>query len=166
MITRLLIYCAAFLAGLRLATASLAYTPFKTNLMKGSFDMQEAGNDIRVALLMTNTTADTEEDAEFVATFATLDEMDGANYVRKNLGTQAVNMDTVNNRGEFDAVDVTWTALGAGTRSIAGFLVFKFVTNDAASPNIAFIDSGGFPIAANGGDLTIQFNAEGILQVT
>lgn len=145
---------------------SLAYTFFKNDLMKGSFDLREAGNDIRVALLMTNTTADTEEDLQFVGSFTTLDDMNGANYVRKNLANQATNQDNPNNRGEFDADDVTWTALGAGTRSIQAFLIYKFITNDAASPVIAFIDSGGFPIAANGGDLTLQFNVEGILQVT
>lgn len=145
---------------------SLGYTNFKANVQKGSYNLQEAGNDIRILLVMTNTTADTEEDIEFISGLATLDEMNGAAYVRKALANQAVNTDTVNNRGEFDADNVTWTTLGAGTRSLAGFVVFRFVTNDADSPLIAFIDSGGFPIAANGGDLTLQFNVEGIFQIT
>lgn len=144
--------------------ASFVYTPAKGDLLRGGFDF--TSDDIRVAALMTNTTADTDQDEEFVADIGTLDEMDGANYARKALASETVTDDTTNNRGEFDAADITWTALGAGTRQIAGLLLFKFVTNDAASPNIAWIDTGGFPISANGGDITVQWNAEGILQTT
>lgn len=142
--------------------ASFVYTPAKTALLNGDLDL--AAHDIRVLLVMTNTTADTDQDLANPGDFGTLDEMDGANYVRKALASEAVNEDTANNRAEFDAADVTWTALGAGTRQIAGLVVFRFVTNDADHVNIAYIDTGGFPITANGGDLTVQWNAEGILQ--
>jgi hypothetical protein len=90
--------------------------------------------------------------------------MNGTNYVRKQL-TEAVNEDLANDRAEFDAADVTWTALGAGTRSMAGAVIFKFVTNDADSIPLIYIDSGGFPKAASGGDVTLQFNTEGIMQL-
>jgi hypothetical protein len=146
---------------------SLVYNKFKTKLAQGTIDLDTAGDDIRVALLMTNTTADTEDDTEFINPgFTTLDEMDGANYARKTVASEAVNEDLPNNRAEFDFENLTWTALGAGTRDVAGALVFKFVTNDADSIPICFIDTGGFPITANGGDVTIQWNAEGVLQVT
>lgn len=144
---------------------SFAYTPLKAKLLKGEIDL-DLPQDIRVLLVMTNTTADTDQDAEFVSSITTLDEMDGANYVRKALAGEAVNQDNPNNRAEFDASDVTWTALGAGTRSMAGIVLFRFVTNDADSPLIAYIDTGGFPLAANGGDVTATWNLEGILQAT
>jgi len=118
---------------------------------------------------MTNTTADTEADKQFISGgtgFTTLDEADGANYVRKALADEAVTADEANDRGEFDATDVTWTALGVGTRQYAGLVVFKFVTNDADSIPIYWIDSGGFPFWGNGGNVTAQWNAEGIGQVT
>lgn len=147
---------------------SHAKTPFKANTMKGSstYNLQEGNADVRVALCMTNTTADTEEDVEFVGEISTLDEMDGANYVRKACGSQAVAADTTNNRGEFDFNDITWTVLGAGTRQVAGYLIYIHVTNDADSPALAWVDSGGFPFSANGGDFTIQVNAEGAIQHT
>lgn len=144
--------------------ASLIYTPAKAKLMSGGIDLDT--DDIRTILVMTNTTADTDQDAEFVSSVTTLDEMDGAAYVRKALVNEAVAADLVNNRGEFDADDVTWTALGAGIRDVAAVVVYKHVTVDTDSPIIAYIDSGGFPITANGGDLTIQWNAEGIIQLT
>lgn len=143
---------------------SLVYTPAKAKLLKADLDFDI--HDIRVALLMTNTTADTEQDNATIASFTTLDEYDGAGYVRKALTGEIVNQDDPNNRAEFDADDVTWTAISAGTRSAQGILLFRFVTNDADSVPIAFIDTGGFPIAGNGGDLTIAWNVEGILQLS
>ncbi len=140
---------------------SFVYTPANTAIMNG---LNFATSDIRVLMVMTNTTADTDTDAQFVSSIGTLDEMNGTNYARKSL-TEAVNEDLANNRAEFDAPDVTWTALGAGTRAIAGLVVYKFITNDAASPLICYIDSGGFPKTASGGDIQVVWNAEGIIQL-
>jgi len=59
---------------------------------------------------------------------------------------------------------VTWTALGVGTRTTVGVLVYKHVTNDADSPVIAFIEFSG-AVTHDGTDFTIEWNAEGILQL-
>lgn len=143
---------------------SLVYTPFKGDVLRAGHNM--ATDDERILLAMTNTTFDTEQDDEFVGDTTTPDEYDGANYVRKALAGEAVTDDAGNNRGEFDANDIQWVALGAGTRQAAGMVLFKFVTNDAASPLIAWIDSGGFPFSGNGGNVDVAWNAEGILQAT
>ena len=143
---------------------SFVYTPAKTALLNADLDF--ATHDIRVILVMTNTTADTEQDAQFVGNITTLDEMDGSGYGRAALGSEAVNEDAANNRAEFDAADAVFTNLGAGTRNVQGAIVYRHVTNDADSPLIAFIDTGGFPYTANGATLTITWNAEGILQAT
>lgn len=143
--------------------ADFVFTEAKRALLAGELDLN--AHDIRVALCMTNTNADTEEDANFLGDL-TLDEVDGANYVRKALNGEAVNEDTGNDRADFDADDVTWTALGAGTRNVAGALVFRHVTNDADSVPIAWIDSGGFPFTLSGGNLTITWNASGILRLS
>jgi len=144
--------------------ASFVYTIAKVDVLKGTIDFD--GDDIRVAAVMTNTTCDTEEDVALMNGFTTLDEMDGANYARIALLNEVVNTDNTNDRGEFDADNITWSSLGAGTRDVAGLVVYKHVTNDTDSVPICYIDSGGFPFTANGGDLTIQWNAEGILQAT
>ena len=57
-------------------------------------------------------------------------------------------------------------ALGAGTRQALGMVLFRFVTNDADSPVIAYIDSGGFPFSGNGGNVDVAWNLEGILQAS
>lgn len=59
----------------------------------------------------------------------------------------------------FDAADATWTAVAvSGTKTVGGLIVYKFVTNDAGSTPIAYID-GFTAVLPNGGDLTAQFDS-------
>ena len=145
---------------------SFTYTPAKVLLAQGLLDLTEAGSDLRVALVMSNSTAGTEEDTALMNAFTTLDECDGANYVRKALAAQVVNQDDPNNRAELDAVDITWIALGAGSRQNVGLIIYKHVTNDADSIPIAYVASGGFPFNGNGADWQVRWDAEGIIHLT
>jgi len=142
--------------------ASFVYTEAKRALLAGELDMDT--HDIRVMLVDSTTTADTEEDATTISGITTLGELSGTGYARVALANEAVAADNANDRGEFDADDAAWTGIDAGTAQAA--LVFRHVTNDTDSVPIAYIDTGGFPIVTNGGNLTIQWNAEGILQLT
>lgn len=58
--------------------------------------------------------------------------------------------------GVYDAADDTWTAVAGGS-TVGGAVIHKFVTNDAGSTPIAFIDLTD--TATNGGDITIQWDA-------
>lgn len=146
--------------------ASFAFTNLKRLLFAKSLDF--VNDDIRVALLMTNTSVLTagQEDLLTVGALTTLDEYDGAAYVRKVLAGKAVAADNPGNLGSFDANDVLWSTLGAGTRSAKGILGFKFITNDTDNIPLFWIDAGGFPLAGNGGDLTVVWAAGGILNAT
>ncbi len=143
--------------------ASLIYDNFKRAIASGEIDLHTAGDDIRVALLMTNTDADTLATAALMNALA-LDETAGANYVRKALVNELITQDDGNNRAEFDADDVTWTALGNGARSIQGVIVYKHVTDDTDSIPICFID---FAVDQDpgGSNFTLQWDAQGILQL-
>lgn len=142
--------------------ASFVYTPAKTKMLNGTFTFA----DLRLILVMTNTTADTDQDLENVADLGTLDEMDGANYVRKAVTSEAVVQDDPNNRAELSFDPVTWSALGNGTRQLEGIILIQFVTNDADSLLVAFIDPTGWPLNPGGADLVVTPNAEGVLQLT
>jgi hypothetical protein len=60
--------------------------------------------------------------------------------------------------GVFDAADVTWTAVTAGDTAEA-VVIWKDTGNPATSPLLAYIDTiTGFPLATNGGDITVQWD--------
>lgn len=150
---------------------SFVYNPIKTAILKGDVDFDEAGDDMRTALikLKASTTTDTEDDTIFVGDFTTLGELVATNYARTALANQVVNEDLANNRAEFDADDVTNSALGgAANDTIGAILLFSFIVNDAASPVVAYIDDGGadFNLTTNGSDVVQTWDAQGILQLT
>ncbi len=150
--------------------ANFAYTRGKREIALG--DVHLDTDDIRLIPVMTNTTADTEKDKATISAFTTLDEFDGgaaypkAFASRDALASEAVNEDTANDRAEFDATDYVFSALEAGTRAIQGIIVYQHKTNDADSVPLFWIEDGGFPFTANGSDLTMQWNAEGIAQIS
>jgi hypothetical protein len=115
---------------------------------------------------MTNTTADTEKAVNFLGSFTTLDECNGANYARADLASVTKVRDDGNLIVYVDAADAAFTNLGAGTRQNQGALLFVHVTNDSDSWPFAWIDTGGFPFDGTGATATIQWNALGIVQLT
>src|SRR5688572_28954513 len=113
---------------------SFVYTGFKNRLLKGDVDFDT--QDIRALLAMTNTTADTLQDANVLNDVA-LDEYDGAGYARATLTGEVVNQDDPNNRAEFDAADFTFGAtVAAGTRSAQGMVLYRHVDGKAANDQL------------------------------
>ncbi|MAH47134.1 hypothetical protein CMI37_15005 [Candidatus Pacearchaeota archaeon] len=144
--------------------ASVVYTEFKRANAAAEIDLN--ADDIRVALLMTNTTADTEEDTALMNAFTTIDECDATGYARVALTGEAVTADNTNDRAEFDADDASFTGLsGDATRDIQGVLVYKHVTNDTDSIPICFVDFSA-DVTKFATQIDIPWNAEGILQLT
>ena len=150
---------------------SLVYNRFKKEILDGTIDLV---NDVIKVMLVTASYVANEND-DFVeegADDANEHELTGNGYVagfagsgRKTLSSKVFTEDDANNRGEFDdTADITWTGISAGIAAAA--IVYHHLTNDAASVLIAYIDTGGFPVTTNSGDLTLQWNAEGILQLT
>lgn len=77
----------------------------------------------------------------------------------QTLGSKTKTKDTTNDRIVFDAADATWTAVAGGS-TIGGLGVFKFVTNDAGSTPITFIDVTDTP--TNGSDIVWTISADGM----
>lgn len=152
--------------------ANIVYNKFKAGVGDASIDWL---NDVIKAMLVTSSYTPNADDTFIDAGGANdpIDhELSGTGYAagfagagRKTLSAKAVNQDDANDRAEFDdTADLTWTGIDAGTA--AGVLIYKHITSDALSIPIAWIDTGGWPVVTNGGDLTIQWNAEGIIQLT
>jgi len=119
-----------------------------------------------VQLGLSNTTHVPNKDDTFLDDVGADDFIDGelSPYTRQTLGGKTMAYDAANDRVELDANDSTFTAINAGTAAQA--TLHRDNTTDATAPNLANIDSGGFPIVTNGGDVTFQWNAEGIIQLT
>lgn len=136
--------------------------------LKKMWDRLVAGSALNLfgRLVMTNTTVDTENDAKaFLSDFTTMDTHDGSGYVDKALTPTSMAVDDTNNRAILDIADVTWTALGAGTRPIEGLLVYDQVSAvDSARVPLGFLDPSN--ISSNGGDITVVFNASGVFAIS
>lgn len=149
--------------------ASFAYGEAMLLVVQQSLDL--LNDTIKVAL--SDTTHVPDKDDAFVDDGGADDLIDGelngtgyaggfGNAGRKALASKALVYDTANDRVEFDAADLTWTAIDAGT--IAQATLLKEVTSDADSPVIVNIDVAD--TVSNGGDVSLAWNAEGILQLS
>jgi hypothetical protein len=58
-----------------------------------------------------------------------------------------------------------WLACGPAGTAAAIIVIREFGGADATSPLICYID-GGFPVITNGGDLTVQWDAVGVMTLT
>jgi hypothetical protein len=144
--------------------AYLVYDEFKRANAAAEIDLN--ADDIRARLVMSNTTCDTENTSiTNISDFTTVDKCDSGGYADEALTTEAVNLDDANDRAEFDADDVTWSSLATCTRDVPGVLIYKYVDGtDANDIPIAYL---GFASAKtpDGSDFTIQWDAQGILQL-
>ena len=145
--------------------ASVIYNEFKRASAAAEIDLN--ADDIRAAMLMSNTVADTENDAKvFVADITTLDEADATGYARQALTTEAVNKDDGNDRAAFDADDVVFASLGGdAARNYVGVLLYKHVGADSANPIIAYIEFTT-PITSAATQVTVPWDSTGILLFT
>ena len=127
---------------------------------------------VKVMLVTSSYVADRDNDfIEEGADDANEHEISGTGYTagfagagRLTLGSKTITVDKGNDRGEFDCANLVWTGINAGTPS--QMLVIEEITNDLASVLHAHVDSGGFPIVTNGGDLNVTINAEGLIQLS
>jgi len=137
--------------------SNFMYNRGKKGIMDASIDLD---NDTLKVLLIDNAgdyipNPDHDNVSDVVA-----NEMSGGNYSRQLLANVAITEDDSNDLSVMDADDVTFASISAGTAK--GAIIFKDTGNDATSPLIAWIDTN-FPITTNGGDIIIQWSANGIL---
>ena len=82
------------------------------------------------------------------------------------LGTGTVAEDDANDRAELDAPDLTWSAIGGGPEDTFDAIIIytsDTIATDPTSDLIAYQSVGA--TTTNGGDITLQWDAEGILQI-
>lgn len=123
-------------------------------LWDGSYDiLTEAA--LKAALVTSSYTED--RDDQYADSWNS-NELSGTGYTsgfgnsgRQALASKTITIDLSNDRSDFDAADITWTSIDAGTAASLVLLIED--TSDAASPNISHHD---FSVTTNGGDVTAQ----------
>jgi hypothetical protein len=146
--------------------ANFTYDNAKLLFLTGGLNL--ATEDVRVCLVMSNSTTTTEVGATTMAGFTTLDQYDGSGYSAGGapLIGEATSLDSTNHRAIFDANDLTFTALGVGSRPCKAAIVYCFRSTFGASIPLYYVDTGGWPFSGNGSNVTIQWNAAGVGQIT
>ena len=131
--------------------ANALYPKWKEAVLNGSTNVALSGT-VKVALVDTGTYT-------YSAAHEFLTSLTGA------VGTAATLATKTYVNGLFDADNVTYTAVsGASVEA----LVFYIDTGVAGTSRlVAYIDTGvtGLPLTPNGGDVTITWNASGIIQL-
>lgn len=147
---------------------ALVYNYFKTVEANGTLDLLT--DTIKVMLVGSSYTANNNDDFVDPA-IAAGQELSGTGYTggyagsgRKTLASKSIVEDDTNDWALFSAAPVTWTAINAGTAAAAIVIRERAATGDTMSELIAYIDSGGFPVTTNGGDLTLTFT-NGIMRL-
>jgi len=146
--------------------ADHVFTEALVSLLGGAnaIDWDSAGTNLKVALVMTNTTADTVVDAKNPAD-VTMDEFDGSGYARQTLASPTNNLDLANDRAELDGNDIAFGALGNGTRAIQGYVILFNVDGTDANDLLVMYKDFASTINPGGSSFSIAWNAEGIIQL-
>jgi len=141
--------------------ADFIYNQFKHEVMEGTYDLSNGGDTIKVALMKTGHSASTSDDDDWTSVSANeLDNGNGYTTGGATLANQATSVDDTDNEGVFDADDVTWSS--------ATFTAYNAVLYDDTEANkalICSIDFGGAKTATNG-DFVLQWDSEGIINIT
>lgn len=141
--------------------ANLIYNSFKKELMDGTIgDMTSVT--IKVALVTSSYTANQDTHTRYSDITNELSTGSGYTSGGATLASKAVTVDNTDNEGVFDAADVTWSSSSLTAR---GAVVYKDTGVAGTSPLICFFDFGA-DYTSSSGNFTIQFNSEGIINLT
>lgn len=107
----------------------------------------------------------TDVDTQHYVSDINSNEVSGTNYTAggKAISSQAVTVDHANNAAVFDADNITW--LNVTLSNVRYLALYKDTGSQASSPVIRIIDLGKtYNLSAV--DLTIEFNASGIIKIS
>lgn len=149
---------------------------YKEQLMEGTFD--HTTDTLKVALVSDDTAysfdpANNTFVNDVLDGGTTATEFTGSGYSRQALSNVTVTQDDTDDEGVTDADDVTFTSLDGDT--IQAVLIYKQVGGDDTTPGDDPIvavyddDSAGsladLPLTTNGGDVTLAFSTEGVVNI-
>jgi hypothetical protein len=141
------------------------YNNFKEQVMEGIFNLATGGDTLKLILVSTHTP---NIDTHTVYLDVTADEYStasGYTAAGQSLTGQDVTQDNTDDEGVFDAADLTWTSLGPlSPNTPSHCILYDDTPTTPADPLIAYWTLG--TTATNGGNYTIAWGTEGIINLT
>lgn len=145
------------------------FSNWKTNDWLARAGQSLATADLRMALVMTNSSAPADVDAEFLDEIVTLDECDGTGYARIDLASVGLTANDTDDRSEVRSADADFGALGVGVsgRALKGVLIYFQLGGGTEAENRPWlwydsVASGPvFPFTLNGGNVKLVEPATG-----
>ena len=143
--------------------AGAIYNNFKETVMMEMFNLSNGADTIKLTL-HTAYTPDIDAHDQWADVSAT-EYGTAAGYTAggATLANQAVSQDDANDRGKFDADNVTWSSLGALTPATPSHAI---MWDDSAAGDELMCYWVLGTTATNGGDYTLAFGATGIILLT
>lgn len=141
--------------------ASVVYNTFKQKIMTAEVDLDT--DTIKCALLTSSYTSDIDNHAAWSDVSA--NEVSGTGYTTlgATLSGVTVMRDLTNDKGVFDANDVTW----ANSTITARYAVlYKYVAGSSTTSWLICCFDFTTDKSSSNGDFTIQWNASGILNLS
>lgn len=137
------------------------YDNFRLKMMNGNaINFATAGDTIKVAFT-TVTYSPTQATDSFWSTPQT-NEVSGTNYTAGGSALASKTLNLASGTVTFDAADVTFTQNAAGFSNGQIVVLYKDTGTASTSPLIAY-DNRGASFGNVAGDLTVQWNASGII---
>ncbi len=132
--------------------ANAIYPKYKEELLNGGTNISLASGTVKVALVDTGTYT-------YSAAHQFLSSLSGVVGTAQTLGTKTIT------NGLFDAADSTFTSVSGA--SVEALVIYIDTGVAGTSRLVAYIDTGvtGLPVTPNGGDININWNASGIVQL-
>ncbi|MBW8034493.1 MAG: hypothetical protein FVQ79_02185 [Planctomycetes bacterium] len=138
-----------------------AYNDGKMGILNGWIDL--AGDIIKVALCTSSYTPDIDVHDNFDDITNELGASGNYTAGGATLGSKTAAADDTNDRGVFDAADLTWTALTPSAAFRYG-IIYRSTGTPSTSRLIAYIDFGADQ-NPGGSNFTIAWHADGILYI-
>jgi len=132
------------------------YNCFKDLVMEGRYSLL---TDTVKVILVTGHTPSIDDHTSYGQVSGNEESGTGYTAGGEALASKTCTQDNTNDRGAFDAANVTWTGLNVGTPSHA----IMYDDTDSGKVLIAYWE---VTTTTNGGDYTLQWNAAGIMLLT
>ena len=141
------------------------YNNFKHQVMEGEFDL--LNDTIKVMLLNGYTPNIDTHTTKTEAIAGATGECAGTGYSAggETLAGNAVTLDAANDRGKFDATDLTWSGFLL-TTPVSGIPSHAVMYDDTHASELLIAYWALGTTVTNGGDYTLQWGADGIILLT